>query len=121
MPRSKSAQKKFKRAVTDSLSTIKHEEGRDAINNLLSIYCAVTSKTVEQAEKEFDGKGYGDFKKAIGEAVVAELTPIQEEYARLMNNKDYLEKIYKDGAMKANEIAEKTLKSVYNKVGFIER
>jgi tryptophanyl-tRNA synthetase len=116
-----SIMKKFKRAVTDSLSTIKQEEGRDAINNLLSIYCAVTSKTVEQAENEFDGKGYGDFKKAIGEAVIAELTPIQEEYARLMNNKDYLEKIYKDGALKANEIAEKTLKAVYEKVGFIER
>ncbi len=114
-----SIMKKFKRAVTDSLSYVKFEEGRDAINNLLSIYCATTSKTIEEAEKEFEGKGYGDFKKAIAEAVIAELEPIQAKHKDLMENKDYLEGIYKSGAEKANEIAQSTLKTVYEKVGFI--
>lgn len=114
-----SIMKKFKRAVTDSLSYVKFEEGRDAINNLLSIYCATTSKTIEEAEKEFEGKGYGDFKKAIAEAVIAELEPIQAKHKDLMENKDYLEGIYKSGAQKANEIAQSTLKTVYEKVGFI--
>lgn len=114
-----SIMKKFKRAVTDSLSYVKFEEGRDAINNLLSIYCATTSKTIEEAEKEFEGKGYGDFKKAIAEAVIAELEPIQSKHKDLMESKDYLEGIYKSGAQKANEIAQSTLKTVYEKVGFI--
>ncbi len=114
-----SIMKKFKRAVTDSLSYVKFEEGRDAINNLLSIYCATTSKTIEEAEKEFEGKGYGDFKKAIAEAVIAELEPIQAKHKDLMENKNYLEGIYKSGAQKANEIAQSTLKTVYEKVGFI--
>lgn len=114
-----SIMKKFKRAVTDSLTYVKHEEGRHAINNLLDIYCSVTGKSIPDAEKEFEGKGYGDFKKAVGEAVVNELTPIQEKYKDLMNNKDYLESIYKKGAERANSIAEKTVKDVYGKVGFI--
>ena len=114
-----SIMKKFKRAVTDSMGYVKFEEGRDGINNLLSIYCATTSKTIEEAEKEFEGKGYGDFKKAIAEAVIAELEPIQAKHKELMDNKDYLESIYKNGAQKANEIAQGTLKTVYEKVGFI--
>ncbi len=111
--------KKFKRAVTDSLATVKFEEGRTAINNLMSIYGCVTGKEMSEIETEFEGKGYGDFKKAIGEAVVAELEPIQVKYNELMNNKDYLEAIFKKGAEKANEIAENTLQDVYGKVGFI--
>jgi len=111
--------KKIKKAVTDSLGYVKYEEGRHGINNLLSIYCAVTNKTTEQAEQEFEGKGYGDFKKAVTEAVIEELKPVQQKYYDLIENKDYLVKILKDGALKANEIAEKTLKDVYEKVGFI--
>ncbi len=111
--------KKIKRAVTDSLGIVKYEEGRHGINNLLSIYCAVTGKTVETAEKEFDGKGYGDFKKAVAEVVIDELRPVQQRYNELIENKDYLDGIIKDGAAKANEIAQKTIKDVYEKVGFI--
>lgn len=116
-----SVMKKFKRAVTDSLSTIKFEEGRHGINNLISIYSCVAGKTVQEVEAEFEGKGYGDFKKAVGEAVIAELTPIQEKYKYLMNNKDYLEKVFTDGAVKAESIAEKTLNTVYDKIGYILR
>ena len=113
--------KKFKRAVTDSLSTIKYEEGRDAINNLISIYSCVTGKEIPEVEAEFEGKGYGDFKKTIGEAVVAELEPIQKKYYELMDNKDYLENIFRKGAEKANEIAQETVKDVYSKIGFVAR
>ena len=110
--------KKFKRAVTDSLSTIKFEDGRYGINNLISIYSSVTGKTIEETEKEFDGKGYGDFKKAVGEAVIAELEPIQAKYNSLMENKDYLESVFKKGAEYAENIADNTLRNVYDKVGF---
>ena len=116
-----SIMKKFKRAVTDSESTIKFEEGRPGVCNLISIYSSVTGKTIEETEKEFDGKGYGDFKKAVGEAVVSELTPIQAKYNDLMNNKDYLEQVFNKGADYAKQIAEETLKKVYDKVGYILR
>ena len=111
--------KKIKKAVTDSLGYVKYEEGRHGINNLLSIYCAVTGKTVEDAEKDFDGKGYGDFKKAVAEVVIDELRPVQERYRQLIENPDYLMGIINKGAEVANEIAQKTLKDVYEKVGFV--
>lgn len=111
--------KKIKKAVTDSLGYVKYEEGRHGINNLLSIYCSVTGKTVNEAEAEFEGKGYGDFKKAVAEVVIDELRPVQKKYNELIENKDYLDKIIADGALKANEMAQKTLKDVYEKVGFI--
>jgi len=111
--------KKIKKAVTDSLGYVKYEEGRDGINNLLSIYCAVTGKTFDEAEKDFEGKGYGDFKKAVAEVVIDELRPVQAEYRRLIDNPDYLMGIINKGADYANEIAQKTLKDVYEKVGFV--
>ena len=111
--------KKIKKAVTDSLGYVKYEEGRHGINNLLSIYCSVTGKTFDEAEKDFEGKGYGDFKKAVAEVVIEELRPVQQRYNELIENRDYLDSIIKDGAAKANEIAQKTLKDVYEKVGFI--
>lgn len=111
--------KKIKKAVTDSLGYVKYEEGRHGINNLLSIYCAVTGKTVEDAEKDFEGKGYGDFKKAVAEVVIDELRPVQAEYKKLIENPDYLMGIINKGADYANEIAQKTLKDVYEKVGFV--
>ena len=111
--------KKIKKAVTDSLGYVKYEEGRHGINNLLSIYCAVTGKTVEEAEKDFDGKGYGDFKKAVAEVVIDELRPVQAEYKRLIESPDYLMGIINKGASYANGIAQKTLKDVYEKVGFV--
>ena len=111
--------KKIKKAVTDSLGYVKYEEGRHGINNLLSIYCAVTGKAVEEAEKDFEGKGYGDFKKAVAEVVIDELRPVQAKYKELIENQDYLMSIINKGASYANEIAQKTLKDVYEKVGFV--
>lgn len=114
-----SIMKKFKRAVTDSFGYVKYEEGRFAMNNLISIYCSTTGKTADEVEKEFEGKGYGDFKKAVAEAVISELEPVQAEYAKLMEDKAYLEKVFKAGAERAEAIAEKTLRDVYEKIGYI--
>lgn len=111
--------KKFKRAVTDSDTIVCYGEGKDGINNLMSIYGAITGKSNEEIEKEFDGKGYGDFKLAVGEAVASTLAPIQAKYNDLLNNKDYLESVYKSGAEKAARLAFKTLAKVSKKVGFI--
>ena len=111
--------KKIKKSGTDSLGYVKYEEGRHGINNLLSIYCAVTGKAVEEAEKDFECKGYGDFKKAVAEVVIDELRPVQAKYKELIENQDYLMSIINKGASYANEIAQKTLKDVYEKVGFV--
>ncbi|MBQ7039113.1 MAG: tryptophan--tRNA ligase [Clostridia bacterium] len=113
--------KKIKRAQTDSLGVISCGEGRHGMNNLISMYGAVTGKTEEQITAEFDGKGYGDFKKAIAEAVVAELEPIQNKYRGLMENKDYLKEVYQKGAIRAREIADSTMRDVFRRVGFVER
>ena len=112
--------KKIKRAVTDSGSEVKRGEGKEGVENLMSIYSAVTGKTMDEIEAEFDGKGYGDFKNAVAEAVVDTIRPIQDKYNDLMKNKDYLKQVYKSGADKANRTAMKTLSKVYRKVGFIE-
>ena len=112
--------RKFKRAVTDCETAVKYDmENKPGISNLLTIYCAATGKTMEEAEQEFDGKGYGIFKPAVGEAVVELLRPIQEKAQQLMNDKTYLESIYQEGAQKAQYLANKTLRKVYKKVGFV--
>lgn len=113
--------KKIKRAQTDSLGVIACGEGRYGMNNLISMYGAVTGKTQEQIEAEFEGKGYGDFKKAIAEAVVAELEPIQNKYRELMENKDYLKEVYQKGAIRAREIADATMRDVFRRIGYVER
>ena len=113
--------RKFKRAVTDSGSEIKAGAEKPGITNLLSIYSAVTNKTVEEAEKEFEGRGYGDFKLAVGEAVADCLKPMQTEFKRLQGDKAYVESVYKKGAETANFLAQKTLRKVYKKVGFIAK
>ena len=110
--------RKIKRAVTDSDSTVKYAEGKDGINNLMSIYSVFTGKSFDEIEKEFDGRGYGDFKAAVGEVCADGLADIRAEYARLVKDKAYLEGIMKDGASKAACLAEKTLRKVYKKVGF---
>lgn len=110
--------KKIKSAVTDSEGCVRFAEGKDGINNLMGIYSCCTGKTFEEIEAEFAGKGYGDFKGAVAEAVVEELRPVQEEFTRLMGDKAYLEKCAKEGAEKANRIAYKTLSKVMRKVGF---
>ncbi len=112
--------RKFKRAVTDSDSQVRYADGKDGINNLMTIYSAVTGKTYEEIEKEFDGKGYGDFKLAVGEAVADNLQPVRDNFARLMQDKDYLKKCYTEGAQKALSISQKVVSKVYRKVGFVD-
>lgn len=113
--------RKFKRAVTDSEACVKYGEGKDGINNLMGIYSAVTGKSYDDIQAEFEGKGYGDFKTAVGEAVVEQLRPIRERFDNLMKDKAYLETIYHDGAAKASYIAGKTLNKIQRKVGFLKR
>ncbi|MEE1185904.1 MAG: tryptophan--tRNA ligase [Acutalibacteraceae bacterium] len=111
--------RKFKRAVTDSESEVRYAEGKDGINNLMTIYSACTGLNYEQIEKEFEGKGYGDFKLKVGESVVEILRPIRENYEKIINEKDYLESLYKSGAQKAEYLAQKTLSKVMRKIGYI--
>ncbi|MDP4118148.1 MAG: tryptophan--tRNA ligase [Bacillota bacterium] len=113
--------RKFKKAITDSDSVIEYREGKDGINNLLSIYSVVTGKTIEESVKEFDGKGYGDFKLAVGEAVASHLKPIQQRYEYFIKNKDYVTEIYSKSAEIAGKIAESTLRKVYKKIGFLQK
>ena len=113
--------RKFKRAVTDSESQIVYREEQPGIRNLIDIYCACTKKSPDEVEREFDGKGYGEFKLAVGEAVVAELGPLQEKVAQLSGEKAYLDGIIKDNAQKAEYYAQKTLRKVQKKVGFPEK
>ena len=112
--------KKFKRAVTDSETEVRFAEGKDGINNLMTIYSCATGKSYDGIEREFSGKGYGDFKLAVGEAVAGTLAPIQKKYAELMADKSELEKILKDGAEKAAHRADRTLAKVYKKIGFLQ-
>ena len=111
--------RKFKRAVTDSETCVRFAEGKDGINNLMSIYSVVTGKSYDDIEREFEGRGYGDFKIAVGEAVADHLAPVRESFARLMANKDYLKECYTKGAETATRIAYKTLSKMYKKVGFV--
>ena len=111
--------KKFKRAVTDSETEVCAREGKDGIINLMSIYGAVTDKSFEEIEAEFKGKGYGDFKTAVGEAVADKLAPMQAEFKRLSADKGYIEDCMKNGAEKAYKVSRKTLQKVQKKVGFI--
>ncbi len=113
--------RKFKRAVTDSGSEVKYDpENKAGVSNLLSIYSAFTGKTVAEAEADFSGKGYGEFKLAVGEAVADKLAPIQAEQARLLADKTYLEDILRSGAERATRTANKTLAKVYKKIGFYQ-
>ncbi len=114
--------RKFKRAVTDSFSEVRYDkEEKPGISNLIDIYGTATGKTIAEIEREFDGKGYGDFKLAVGEAVVDVLRPIQEKQADLLKDKAYIDSIIKANAEKANYFANKTLRKVQKKVGFPER
>ena len=111
--------RKFKRAVTDSEACVRYAEGKDGVNNLMGIYSCVTGRTYEEIEREFAGKGYGDFKTAVGEAVIEHLRPIQERFSQLIQDKAYLEKCYTENAEKASRIAYRTLAKVMKKVGFL--
>ena len=116
--------RKFKRAVTDSDTEhcVRFDaENKPGVSNLMNIYAAVTGKSMDEIEREFDGQGYGAFKPAVGEAVIETLRPIREEAERILADKAYLESVYKNGAERASYVAEKTLRKVYKKVGFIPR
>ena len=113
--------RKFKRAVTDSMANIAYSDEQPGIKNLLDIYCACRSIKPEEAVKEFENKGYGEFKEAVGEVVVDTLTPVQKRFNELLKDKSYIDGIIKANAEKANYYAMKTLRKVQKKVGFPER
>ena len=113
--------RKFKRAVTDSEGCIAYREEQPGVKNLIDIYCACTGKTTDEAVKEFDGKGYGELKPAVAEAVISVLKPLQDEFARLFKDKAYIDSVIKENAEKANYYAAKTLRKVQRKVGFPDR
>lgn len=113
--------RKFKRAVTDSDTCVHYAEEKPGISNLMEIYGCVTGKSFEEIEKEFDGKGYGDFKLAVGEAVADELAPLQARYEELMADKTYIDSMIKMNDEKAQYYATKTLRKVQKKVGLTER
>lgn len=110
--------RKFKRAVTDSGSEVRRGPDKAGVNNLISIYGAVTGRTAEQTESEFAGRGYGDFKLAVAEAVIEHLRPIREKYEALMADRAYLDKVFETGAARAVQASRRTLEKVYRKVGF---
>lgn len=111
--------RKFKRAMTDSEACVRYAPGKDGINNLMDIYKAVTGKSHEEIEKEFEGRGYGDFKVAVGEAVATELAPIQEKLELLLKDRAYLETMMREGAEKANAISRRTVEKLSKKMGFV--
>ena len=111
--------RKFRRAVTDSDTCVRFAEGKDGINNLITIYSCFTGKTTEEIEREFAGKGYGDFKLAVGEACADALAPVQARFRELLADKAYLEAMMKKGAEEAAYYARKTLSKVQKKLGFV--
>ena len=116
--------RKFKRAVTDSDTErcVRYDpETKPGVANLMSIYAAVTGKSFEEIEREFEGRGYGAFKPAVGEAVIETLRPIREEAQKIMKDKSYLSELCRDGAERASHIAERTLRKVCKKVGLVAR
>lgn len=112
--------RKFKRAVTDSGSEVRAAEDKAGVTNLMSIYGALTGKSFAEIENEFAGRGYGDFKLAVGETVADSLRPIQSEYKRILSDRAYLEGVLSESAQKAARIADRTLAKVSRKVGLVE-
>lgn len=112
--------RKFKRAVTDSGSEVRYAEDKPGVSNLMTIYSCATGKDNAAIEREFEGKGYGDFKLAVGEAVADWLKPVREEFARLMADKAYLKECYTNGARAAMSISGKIVSKAYHKVGFVD-
>ena len=111
--------RKFKKAVTDSEAEVRYAPGKDGVNNLMTIYRAFTGKSFEEIEREFAGKGYGDFKLAVGEACADALGPVQEKFRQLLSDKAYLEEVMKKGADEASYYARKTISKVKRKLGFV--
>lgn len=112
--------RKIKSAVTDSEARVYYGEGKDGVNNLMGIYACCTGKSYDEITAEFEGKGYGDFKAAVAEAVVEELRPVKSEFDRLIADKAYLNTCMQQGAEKASYFANKTLRKAMKKVGFYQ-
>ncbi len=112
--------RKLKRAVTDSDACVKASPEKKGVTNLMQIYSVATGKTMDEIEREFEGKGYGEFKPAVAEALIEMLRPIQEKKKYLLEHKDYIAKITDDGAQKAAWLANRTLSKVYKKIGFVK-
>lgn len=113
--------RKIKKCVTDSEGIVRYSQEQPGIKNLLDIYSALSGKSIDEIVGMYEGKGYGIFKEDTAEVIVDAINPIREKYLYLLNNKDYLEDIYSEGAKKAEAKARKTLRKVYKKVGFLER
>lgn len=112
--------KKFKKAVTDSENKVRFDpENKPGVSNLMQIYSSITGLKMEEIEKEFENSGYGDFKTKVAETVVAKIEPIQKKYKELLENKEYLEKIYTEGANRARKLASKTLDEVKERIGIL--
>ena len=111
--------RKFKRAVTDSDTVVRYGEDKPGVSNLMTIYKAFTGKSYEDIEREFDGKGYGDFKLAVGEACADGLASVREDYARLIADKAHLEQVMREGAEEASRYARRTMSKVKRKIGFV--
>ncbi len=113
--------RKIKRSVTDSVGVIAYNDEQPGIKNLLDIYSQLANKSVDEIVAMYEGKGYGDFKEDVAEVIIEALRPIRERYYELLKDKSYLEKVYAEGANKAEKQARKVLRKVYKKVGLIER
>ena len=112
--------RKFRRAVTDSDNCVRAGADKPGVTNLMSIYSAMTGRDFAAIEAEFAGRGYGEFKQAVAESVVDNLRPIQQEYARILADRAYLDGVLKDGAERAAHIARRVLDKTYRKVGFLQ-
>ena len=122
LDRPEDIRRKLKRAVTDSEATIRYDpENKPGVSNLLTLYCAAAGKSMEEAETDFAGQGYGTLKSAVTDAVAELLRPIREETERLLADKAYLEGVYREGAQRAQQQARKTLSKVHRKLGFLPR
>ncbi len=122
MDKPEDIRRKFKRAVTDSETSVRFDpQAKPGVSNLLTIYCSATGKTIAEAEAEFEGQGYGTLKTTVADAVVELLRPIREERQRLLQDKAYLEQVYRMGAQRASHLADRTLTKVHKKLGFVPR
>ena len=111
--------RKFKRAVTDSESEVCYREDKAGINNLMAIYSSITGKSFDEITSEFTGKGYGDFKIAVGETVADSLAPVRDNFNKYINDKAYLKECYTKGAEMALKISSRNVSKVYHKIGFV--
>ena len=112
--------RKFKRAVTDSDGVVRASEDKPGVTNLMTIYSVFTGKDFEAIEKEFAGQGYGAFKEAVAQSVIEGLAPIQGEYKRILEDKEYVDGVLKQGAEQASRLADRMVAKVYKKIGLLQ-